>query len=181
MKISLLALVLAAAIVPVHAEPKPVGSRAERGAYLVKMMGCNDCHTPWKKADAGAEPDMSRELSGHPESMVMPPPPPLPPGPWVALIGATNTTFAGPWGVSFTANLTPDNETGLGKWTEKMFLDTLRSGRHQGVGRQILPPMPWKMIGSATDEDLKSIFAYLQSLKPIKNKVPQPVDPPQAH
>jgi len=182
MKASMLALVLAAAAaVPAHAEPKPVSSRAERGAYLVKMMGCNDCHTPWKKGEGGAEPDMSRALSGHPEAMVMPPPPPLPPGPWVVLMGATNTAFAGPWGVSFTANLTPDDETGLGKWTEKMFLDTLRSGRHQGVGRPILPPMPWKMIGSANDEDLKSIFAYLQSLKPIKNKVPQPVDPPQAN
>ena len=63
MKAPMLALVLAVAVFPAHAEPKPAGSRAERGAYLVKMMGCNDCHTPWKKADAGAEPDMSRELS----------------------------------------------------------------------------------------------------------------------
>ena len=55
---------------------------------------------------------------------------------------ATNTAFAGPWGVSFTANLTPDKETGLGKWTEEMFIATMRTGRHQGKGRPMLPPMP---------------------------------------
>jgi hypothetical protein len=181
MKASILVFAAAFAAVPAQAQPKPVSSRVDRGAYLVNMMGCNDCHTPWKVGTSGPEPDMSRTLSGHPADMVMPPPPQLPAGPWVALIGATNTSFAGPWGVSFTANLTPDAETGLGKWTEKMFIDTLRTGRHQGVGRPILPPMPWKMIRNATDDDLKSIFAYLQSLKPVKNKVPQPVDPPQAN
>ena len=66
-----------------------------------------------------------------------------------AQIGATNTAFAGPWGVSFTANLTPDKETGLGKWTEEMFIATMRTGRHQGKGRPILPPMPVQMIGNA--------------------------------
>ena len=93
---------------------------------------------------------------------------------------ATNTAFAGPWGVSFTANLTPDKETGLGSWTEEMFIATMRTGRHQGKGRPILPPMPVKMIGKATDEDLKSIFAYLQSLAPVKNKVPAPIDPAES-
>ena len=109
----------------------------------------------------------------------MPPPPALPPGPWTWMGGATNTAFAGAWGVSFTANLTPDKDTGLGLWTEDMFLQALRTGRHEGKGRQILPPMPWAMIRNLTDEDLKSIFAYLQSLPPVRNRVPQPVDPPE--
>ena len=151
-------------------------TRVERGAYMVTIMGCNDCHTPWKMGAQGPEPDMSRELSGHPAEMKLPPPPAAA-GPWIWSGAATNTAFAGPWGVSFTANLTPDKETGLGSWTEEMFLATFRTARHQGKGRPILPPMPVKMIGKATDEDLKSIFAYLQSLTPVKNKVPMPIDP----
>jgi len=152
-------------------------ARIERGAYLVRTMGCNDCHTPWKLGPAGPEPDMSRALTGHPADVVMPPHPALPPGPWLWMGAATNTAFAGPWGVSFTANLTPDPETGLGKWTEDIFIQTLRTGRHEGKGRPILPPMPVKMIGQLNDEDLRSIFAYLQSLPPVKNRVPAPIDP----
>jgi hypothetical protein len=110
----------------------------------------------------------------------MPPPPPLPEGPWVSVSGASNTVFAGPWGGSFTANLTPDPETGLGKWTQETFVTALRTGRHEGKGRPILPPMPWPVYGQATDEDLGAIFAYLQSLAPMKNRVPAPVDPPEA-
>jgi hypothetical protein len=157
----------------------PQKSRVERGAYLVTMMGCNDCHTPWKMGAQGPEPDMMRALTGHPQDMVMPPPPAAA-GPWIWHGAATNTAFAGPWGVSFTANLTPDRETGLGSWSEEMFIATMRTARHQGKGRPILPPMPVKMIGKANDEDLKSIFAYLQSLPPVKNKVPAPIDPPEA-
>ena len=90
---------------------------------------------------------------------------------------ATNTAFAGPWGVSFTANLTPDPETGLGKWTEEMFIATMRTGRHQGKGRPVLPPMPVQILAALDDEDIKSVFAYLQSLPPVKNRVPAPIDP----
>ena len=151
-------------------------ARVDRGAYLVSMMGCNDCHTPWKMGPKGPEPDMTRALTGHPQDVVLPPAPAAS-GPWIWHGAATNTAFAGPWGVSFTANLTPDKETGLGSWTEEMFIATMRTARHQGKGRPILPPMPVKMIGKATDEDLKSIFAYLQSLAPVKNKVPAPIEP----
>jgi len=152
-------------------------TRVERGAALVRTMGCNDCHTPWKMGARGPEPDMTRALTGHPEDMKMPPPPALQPGPWIGHLSATNTAWAGPWGVSFTANLTPDKETGLGAWTEEMFIATMRTGRHQGKGRQILPPMPFWMVGALDDEDIKSVFAYLQSLPPVKNRVPAPVDP----
>lgn len=149
-----------------------------RGAYLVKIMLCNDCHTPFTMGPQGPEPDMTRELSGHPQDLKMPPVPALGDGPWVWAGAGTNTAFGGPWGVSFTANLTPDPETGLGKWTEENFVQALRTGRHQGVGRPILPPMPWPWFRSATDEDLSAIYAYLRSIKPIRNRVPQPVDPP---
>ena len=122
---------------------------------------------------------MSRMLSGHPSSLQMPPAPSLPPGPWVASVAGSMTAWSGPWGVSFTANLTPDKETGLGDWTFEQFVQTLRTGRHQGKGRPILPPMPYFNYAKATDEDLAAIFAYLQSIPAVNNRVPQPIDPPE--
>ena len=121
---------------------------------------------------------MSRALSGHPQDLIMPPVPSLPEGPWLSVVSATNTAWAGPWGVSFTANLTPDPETGLGKWTAKNFRDTIRSGRHLGRGREILPPMPYPVYNNMTDADLDAIHAYLQSIPPIRNRVPEPLPPP---
>jgi hypothetical protein len=156
--------------------PEVKKARVARGAHLVETMGCNDCHTPMKMGPKGPEPDMSRALTGHPADVVMPPPPP-PAGLWAWHGAATGTAFAGPWGVSFTANLTPDKETGLGDWTEEMFIQTMRTRRHQGKGRPILPPMPVQILAALDDEDLKSVFAYLQSLAPVKNKVPAPVEP----
>jgi hypothetical protein len=128
----------------------------------------------------GPEPDLSRMLSGHPQSVDVGAPPQLGDGAWGGAVGKTMTAWAGPWGVSFTANLTPDAETGLGKWTEAQFIQTLRTGRHMGQGRQILPPMPWFNYGKATDGDLKAIFAYLRSIPPVKNKVPEPLPPAAA-
>ena len=151
-------------------------ARVKRGGYLVGAMGCNDCHTPWKLGPKGPEPDMTRALMGHPADFAVPPPPKLD-GAWAWSGAATNTAFAGPWGVSFTANLTPDMETGLGKWSAETFIAALRTGRHEGKGRPILPPMPYRMIGTLTDEDLRSVFAYLQSLPPVRNRVPAPIDP----
>jgi mono/diheme cytochrome c family protein len=152
-------------------------NKVARGKYLVTTSGCNDCHTPWKMGPAGPEPDMSRMLSGHPEKMVLPPAPELPPGPWVVTAAATNTAWSGPWGVSYTANLTPDAETGLGKWTLRNFTDTIRTGRHLGRGRPILPPMPIPMYKHFTDEDLVAIYTYLQTIPAISNRVPEPLPP----
>lgn len=157
----------------------PAGGSVERGRYLVSAMGCHDCHTPWTLGPKGPEPDMSRALTGHPADVVLPPPP-APQGLWVWSGSATNTAFAGPWGVSFTANLTPDADTGLGRWTADSFIATMRTGRREGRGRHLLPPMPYRMIANLTDEDLRSIFAYLQSLPPVRNQVPAPIDPPEA-
>lgn len=148
-----------------------------RGKYLVTIAGCNDCHTPLKAGPNGPEPDFTRMLSGHPQDIVMPPAPALPEGPWAVTAAATNTAWSGPWGVSFTANLTPDPETGLGRWTLRNFKDTIRSGRHQGRGRLILPPMPIPMYKHMTDEDLEAVFAFLQSIPAIRNRVPEPLPP----
>lgn len=152
--------------------------RVARGKYIVSTAGCHDCHTPWKVGPNGPEPDMTLALSGHPEGMKMPPPPKLGEGPWVWTAAGTNTAFAGPWGVSYTANLTPDRMTGIGIWTEDIFVKTIRTGRHWGVARPILPPMPWPAYRNMTDEDLKSVFAYLRTIKPIRNQVPEPLPPP---
>jgi mono/diheme cytochrome c family protein len=150
-----------------------------RGKYLVSTSGCHDCHTPFKPGPNGAEPDMTRALSGHPEALTMPPAPALPPGPWLVTMAATNTAFAGPWGVSFTANLTPDADTGLGQWTLKDFMSTIRTGRHMGRGRPVLPPMPIPVYNNFTDTDLEAVYAYLRSIPPIKNRVPEPLPPAQ--
>jgi mono/diheme cytochrome c family protein len=152
----------------------------ERGRYLVNGAGCGDCHTPLKMGANGPEPDMERMLSGHPDYLGMPEVPTLPPGPWMVVSSATNTAWAGPWGVSFTANITSDPETGIGKWTEDEFVGAIRSGRHMGRGRPILPPMPVPAIQNLTDEDLASIYAYLMTVPPIRNQVPQP-RPPMAN
>ncbi len=97
----------------------------------------------------------------------------------LAIFGPMLTVAAGPWGVSFATNLTPDKDTGMGEWTEEAFIQAIRTGKHQGQpnGRNILPPMPWPAFNHATDEDLKAIWAYLRSIPPIKNKVPEPVPP----
>jgi hypothetical protein len=152
----------------------------KRGAYLVKVGACNECHTPFKMGPKGPEPDMTRMLSGHPESLVMPKPPKLGESPWLVLSSATNTAYAGPWGISYAINLTPDQNTGLGIWTEDMFVKAIRTGKHFGTSRPILPPMPWQSYSNMTDEDLKSIYAFLRSIPPISNKVPDPVivEPP---
>jgi mono/diheme cytochrome c family protein len=152
-------------------------SSIERGRYIVTTAGCHDCHTPLKMGGSGPEPDMSRALSGHPSALVMPPAPELPPGPWLVTVAATNTAWSGPWGVSFTANLTPDKETGLGTWTKQNFMDTIRNARHMGAGRAILPPMPAPVYANLTDDDLGAVFDYLQTVPAISNKVPAPLPP----
>jgi mono/diheme cytochrome c family protein len=149
-----------------------------RGKYLVNTSGCHDCHTPFKLGPNGPEPDMSRALSGHPEALQMPPAPVLP-MPWVMTSSATNTAHAGPWGVSFSANLTPDADTGLGQWTLKDFMSTIRTGRHMGRGRPVLPPMPIPVYNNFTDADLEAVYAYLRTVPPIKNRVPEPLPPAQ--
>ncbi len=149
----------------------------ERGAYLVIVGGCNDCHTPFKMGAKGPEPDMTKMLSGHPQGMMLPEPP-APKGPWIWSGAATNTAFAGPWGISYSPNLTPDPETGIALPTAERFIQAMRSGRHLGSGREILPPMPWPNLAQMTDQDLAAIHAYLRSIPPIRNAVPDSVPAP---
>ena len=162
-------------------------SPVERGKYLVRALGCHDCHTPHVPGPGGwPVPDTERLLSGHPEGAPYPTwtPADLARRDALILASRTRTAWTGPWGVSFAANLTPDKETGLGDWTEEMFIQAIRTGKHQGqpAGRHILPPMPWANLTHAAqgsrEADLKAIWAYLRGLPPIKNHVPAP-SPPQ--
>jgi len=153
---------------------------AERGKYLTRVGGCNDCHTPKTFGPNGPEYDMSKELSGHPAGDKIPAVPAklvFGEGGFGTLTNTHLTAWTGPWGISYAMNLTPDKASGLGSWTEQMFIDAIRNGKHQGTGRAILPPMPWNWYREMTDDDLKAVWAYLQSLPPLSNPIPDPTPP----
>ena len=145
----------------------PAGTAA-RGAQLVMLGGCNDCHTP--KLQNGA-PDVSRTLSGHPENAPLAP---------VVVGGAPAnlllTCWRGPWGVSLSRNLTPDKETGIGSWTLADFKKTIRTGVNP-KGEVLLPPMPIGELQNLPDQDLDAIYAYLRTVKPIHNVVGRAATP----
>jgi cytochrome c553 len=154
---------------PILAQPKPSNALVARGEYLVTVGGCGDCHTP---KTASWQPDTTRLLSGSPSSA---PAPSRPQKPGEVVSSAGSTAFHGPWGISYAANLTPDQETGLAKeYTEASFIKALRTGKSPDGG-SILPPMPWENYAKMTDDDLKAVWAYLQSIKPVKNRVKPPV------
>ncbi len=152
----------------------------KRGEYLVRIMGCHDCHTPKKMGPNGPEEMHDRLLSGYQSAntFVRPNTEVIKQG-W-AMLNSDFTAFVGPWGVSFTANLTSD-ETGVGNWTFEQFRRAMKEGKYKGLesGRPLLPPMPWFNFVNANDEDLMAIFAYLKSTKPIQNVVPPPIPPDQ--
>lgn len=156
-------------------------TRVARGQMLVGIGGCNDCHTPMKFDPELGMPvhDSTRLLSGHPQGG--PDPASALAGHDNGVIGPTFTSFRLPFGVVYAANLTPDADTGLGAWTEDMFIRAVRTGRHMGGnGRPILPPMPWTNLAPQSDDDLKAIFAYLRALPAIRNDVPPPQVPDAA-
>lgn len=147
---------------------------AKRGEYLVTIMGCNDCHTPKVMGPNGPELDLTRMLSGHPSEVPLAKIDTALLKDWV-LFAPILTASIGPWGVSYAANLTPD-ETGLGNWTEAQFKKAIKEGKSKGMDgtRPLLPPMPWQNLVNISDEDASAIFAYLQSIKPVANVVPNP-------
>ena len=156
-------------------------SQVKWGEHLVTICGCNDCHTPKKMGPMGPEIDSTLLLSGHPAG--------LPPADIDRKlleskgIVATNllTAWIGPWGISYAANLTSD-ETGIGTWQESNFITAIREGKFKGISssRPLLPPMPWQMYMHMTDDELKAVFAFLKSTKPIKNVVPEATPPVMA-
>lgn len=151
-------------------------SLIKRGDYLVAAIGCDDCHSPKRMGPKGPELIPELRLSGFPEKGMLPPnePAALKKG-WV-LMGPDLTATVGPWGTTYASNITGDS-TGIGAWKEEQFIKALREGRSKGLdgARPLLPPMPWQNIGKLSDHDLKAIFAYLKSVKAVKNVVPAPV------
>jgi mono/diheme cytochrome c family protein len=128
----------------------PSKSTVARGEYLINAVaGCGHCHTP----RTGATLDKSRWLAG-------------------------GTEFKSPAGTNYSRNLTPDNATGLGKWTEKQFVGAMRKGLSPTRG-ELMPPMP--LYDRITTQDLHAMWAYLRTVKPIHNEVParKPAEQPK--
>jgi len=148
----------------------------QRGEYLVNFGSCNDCHSTKKMGPAGPEVIAERMLSGHPSDEPTPKFSPSLIKSGLVIFNSSLTASAGMWGVSFSANLTPD-QTGIGNWTEENFMRALKEGKYKGLqgSRTLLPPMPWQNFAKATDEDINAIFAYLKSIKAVSNVVPLPV------
>lgn len=165
------------------ADVKPAMTKADsikRGEYLITSMGCNDCHSPKVMTDHGPDHDHTRLLSGHPADEVLPKMPDksfVAPGQWI-LMNNGITSFTGPWGTSFAANLTPD-ESGIGNWTYDNFKIAIREGKFKGQenGRPLLPPMPWPNLKNLTEDDYANMWIYLRSLPPVKNVVPTALPP----
>jgi len=152
-------------------KPQPMATtQAGRGAQLVMLGGCHDCHTP-KGPDFSL--DLSRAMSGHPQSAALPP----------DVVGGVSsnmmfTAWRGPWGVSMARNLTPDKETGIGAWTLADFKKSMRTGVNK-KGETLLPPMPITNLQNLPDRDIEAIWAYLRTLKPVRNAVGKPLPPKQ--
>ncbi len=163
---------------PAPATVTPAPDPAKRGEYLVSILGCDDCHTPKIMTPQGPAPDMGRRLMGHPATEVYTADAAiqkLVDERHVAIFSPGMTGAVGPWGTTYSANLTPD-DTGLGAWTEAQFVKALREGKSKGLDgtRPIMPPMPIAVYRNLTDEDLKAMFAYLKTIKPVNNVVPAP-------
>jgi hypothetical protein len=153
---------------PAKPQAMAAAGTAARGAQLVALGGCHDCHTP--KLQNGV-PDMSRMLSGHPQNAPLAP----------EVIGGVSsnmllTAWRGPWGISLARNLTPDKETGIRSWTLADFKKTLRTGVNP-KGEVLMPPMPIGEIQNLPDQDLNSIYAYLRAIKPVHNVVGRTAPP----
>ena len=149
--------------------------RVKRGEYLVSIIGCDDCHSPKRMGPMGPEIIPELRLSGYPSSRPIQKADSQVVKQGWALFGPDLTSAVGPWGMSFSGNLTSD-ETGIGNWTEENFIRAIRKGKYKGLenSRPLLPPMPWFSYKNMSDEDLKSIFAYLKTVKPVENVVPIP-------
>ena len=153
--------------------PPSKDSLIKRGAYLVAIVGCNDCHSPKHMGPHGPEIDTLNMLSGFPSSRPIPVADPKAIQSGLVVFNGDLTATIGPWGTSFAANITSD-ETGIGNWTEAQFKNALRNGKYMGMdgSRMLMPPMPWQDFRNMTDGDIQAIFYYLKSTKPFKNVVP---------
>lgn len=157
---------------PSEAQQASGNAQVERGRYLVTITGCHDCHSPKIKE---MDPDLARALSGRPATTALP-------SETKTEVHASLdlTAWTGPWGYSVASNLTPDPTTGIGtRYNEASFIATMRTGKKPN-GTPIMPPMPSVVYQNMTDDDLRAIFAYLRTIKPIRNAVFAGITPPAA-
>ena len=149
----------------------------EKGKIITEIFGCADCHSPKIKEGEFLVNDPDKLFSGHPQDNVLPqfPPDIIGPDKWRGLFTDSMTAWGGPWGISYSANLTPDKKTGIGELTEENFVSILNIGIHSNMNRKLMQPMPWKEISELRNEDLKAVYKYLRTVKPVKNKVPESV------
>lgn len=154
--------------------------KIKRGEYLVSIGGCHDCHSPKRLGPQGPELIPELVLSGYPASQGVPKFDSKLFAQGYAMFVPDLTASQGPWGISFAANLTPD-DSGIGSWSKDQFKLALTSGISKGMtgNRPLLPPMPWMNYRQMTDEDVEAIFSYLKSIVPVKNVVPPPIPPSQ--
>ena len=140
-------LALAAALITTtHAQAAGKADLVKRGDYLVNtILTCQNCHTPIGPKG----PDFSKALSG-------------------------GLTFDEPPFKVTASNITQDKETGIGAWTDEQIKTLMRTGKRPD-GVQIAEVMPTAFYGILTERDMDAIVAYLRTVKPIKNKVPDPV------
>lgn len=123
-------------------------NQIEYGKYLVTIASCTDCHT---QADQGK---------------------PLP-----GMYLAGGMEFDLPWGIMRSANITPDNETGIGNWTREEFVARFKSFAGDSLTNISVKPdqyntiMPWSFFAGMTEDDLSAIYAYLKTVKPVHNSV----------
>ncbi|MGI9222203.1 MAG: c-type cytochrome, partial [Woeseiaceae bacterium] len=129
-----------------------------RGEYLVELLGCGACHTDGALI---GEANMQRSLAG-------------------SSIGIASSSPLGVErpGVVYAANITPDNETGIGLWSDQQIANAIRAGLGRHFGTRI-PVMPWQAYAKISDEDIGAIVAYLRSIEPVNHRVPDPVVPGQ--
>ena len=148
-------------------------SLVKRGAYLVAVMGCNDCHSPKKMTAMGPVVDTARMLSGFPANSPEPAPGPNDIKGGLVVFNGDLTACVGPWGTTFSANITSD-ATGIGSWKEEQFDQAIRHGKYKGLDgtRPLMPPMPWQDFSNLSSGDVQAIFDYLKSTKPVNNVPP---------
>jgi len=130
----------------------------DRGAYMIELLGCGSCHT---NGAFDGEPDMTKGLAGS----------------------STGIAFTTPLdekypGIVYPPNITPDEETGIGNWSDRQIANAIRAGIGSHGDRHIVT-MPWQGYSRLSDDDVGAMVAYLRRIKPITNRVPKDVKPGQ--
>lgn len=146
-----------------------------QGELLVMEGRCHFCHTPELNKN---DKYYGQILFGYPSNKKLPDLPDAPKGSqqWTDFLSNLDSTvwIAGNK-IVFSANITPDIETGIGNWSKEDFINTIRTGMHPGWKKKVNKPMPWLDYAKLSNDQLTSIYLYLKSQKPVYNKVPEPL------